>query len=193
MRVGMYVRVSDDKLTTEGERRQDVERQIDLLKPYAKTWLKNHPKWNQDIEVYCDDALSAFKDDYNSRPAFVRLLNDVRANKLHRVFVENLDRWSRRIIDGLTTMQEASDNGLTVVSVLEGEIDVTYPQGWFRCSIGFLMAEWASRIKSHKISQAMERRRNDKRKICHSCGVVHLGRHPNTCECTKCKEKKGRV
>jgi hypothetical protein len=37
----------------------------------------------------------------------------------------------------------------------------------------------------------MDKLRNDKSKICESCGVVHLGRHPLTCECKSCKRKRG--
>jgi hypothetical protein len=89
-------------------------------------------------------------------------------------------------------MREASEAGCTVTSAAEGEIDITTPEGWFRCGIAFLMAEWASRSQSWKVTQAMERRSNDKRKRCRSCGVVHLGRHPDTCRCRACLKKKGR-
>lgn len=185
MKVAIYARVSDDKLTTEGLRRQDIERQIDKLRKVCEV-----QGWSIPL-VFRDDALSAFKDDYNSRPAFMRLLSEIRARRVQRVLIEDLTRWSRRIEDGLKTMQEASLYGCTVTSGAEGDIDITLPEGWFRCAIGFLMAEWASRSTAYKVKSGMERRKNNKEKICLSCGIVHLGRHPLTCACKPCL-KKGR-
>lgn len=183
MRTAIYARVSDDKRTDEGARRQDVQRQVDRLLPHA----------GKQALLFIDDSLSAYKDDYQSRPAFCKLLREVRAHRVQRVYVESLDRWARRIEDGLVTMRQVSESGCTVTSIAEGECDITTPEGWFKVGVSFLLAEWASRNQSHKIKQAMERRRNDKRKECRSCGVVHLGRHPMTCECLKCRQKKGRA
>lgn len=186
LKIALYARVSDDKLTGDGERRQDVQRQVEHLTPIARAL------WPEaEIEHFIDDGLSAFKDDYNSRPEFCRLLREVRAHRVQRVVVESLDRWARRIEDGLKTMREASEAGATVTSAAEGECDITTPEGWFKVGVALLMAEWASRSQSHKIKQAMARRRNDKRKVCRSCGVVHLGRHPKACACPKCRSKKG--
>jgi DNA invertase Pin-like site-specific DNA recombinase len=177
--IAMYCRVSDDKLKEDGLRRQDIMRQVDRLKPYA----------GDGAVVFSDDALSAFREDYNSRPEFCRLLREIRANRIQKVYVESLDRWSRRIIDGINTLKEVGEHGCSVVSIQEGEIDITSSQGWLKTGIFLLMAEWSSRDKSDKVKQAMERRRQDKRKVCHSCGVVHMGRHPLSCGCPKCRKK----
>lgn len=177
----IYARVSDDKLKEDGQRRQDVNRQIERL----RTWAGN------DALVFTDDAVSAFKEDYNARPEFLRLMREIRANRVRKVYVESLDRVSRRVADGLPLLEEISRNNCTVVSIAEGEIDVTSSPGWLRTGIFLLMAEWSSRDKSDKVRSAMERMRNDKRRICGSCGVVHMGRHPAACQCSKCKRKGG--
>jgi len=186
MRVAIYCRVSDDKLKGDGDRRQDIERQISKLSMICEI-----QGWKEPV-IFKDDGLSAFKDDYQSRPAFVNLLREIRARRIQRVLIEDLTRWSRRIEDGLRTMKEASDYGCTVTSSAEGEIDVTIPDGWFKCAIGFLMAEWSSRSTAYKVKSGMDRRKLDLSKVCPSCGVVHLGRHPLNCGCVSCK-KKGRV
>lgn len=186
--VAIYCRVSDEKLTVDGARRQDVQRQADHLKPIVEVWLHQNPDWKYSGE-YVDDGKSAFKEDYQLRPAFCQLLRDIKLNKVSRVYVESLDRWARRVVDGLNTLKDAASHGCTVVSIAEGEIDFTSPQGWFRSLMALGFAEWASREKSWRIKQSVERRRNDKRKICKSCGVVHMGRHPNTCQCLKCRKK----
>lgn len=183
--VTIYARVSDDKLQDDGSRRQDVQRQVDRLLPMIRSL---HPEATI-LPAFIDDGKSAFKDDYQSRPAFCRLLREVRAHRVQRVYIESLDRWSRRVEDGLKTMREVTESGCTVTSLAEGECDITLPEGWFKTGVAFLMAEWASRNQSHKVKQAMERRRHDGRKVCKSCGLVHLGRHPNTCACPRCEKK----
>lgn len=188
MKVALYARVSDDKLKEDGERRQDVHRQVAKLEPYLQSYCENHPEWDM-VTPYVDDGISAFKEDYNGRPDFNRLMLDIRLNRIHRVYVESLDRWSRRVIEGLTTLKQAYDSNCTIVSIAEGEIDWTEPQGWFKSLIALGMAEWASRDKSWKVTNAMERRRNDTRNICGSCGIIHMGRHPTVCKCTKCLKK----
>jgi DNA invertase Pin-like site-specific DNA recombinase len=188
MKAAIYARVSDDKLKADGDRRQDVQRQVERLAPYMKMWKQLNPGW--DISSpFIDDGKSAFKEDYAARPAFISLMNEIRAHRVNRVYVESLDRWSRRVVEGLTTLKEADASGCTIVSVAEGEIDFTNPQGWFRSLMSLGMAEWASREKSWKVTSAMERRRNDKKKECSSCGIVHMGRHPASCQCKNCRRR----
>jgi DNA invertase Pin-like site-specific DNA recombinase len=178
-----YIRVSDQKLNTEGLRLQDVNRQKEKITKFC-----NVMNWEVPI-FFCDDGISAFKEDYNSRPDFCKMLREIRGNRIQRVIVEDLTRWSRRIEDGLKTLKEVSEK-CTVTSMAEGEVYITEPEGWFKCSIAFLMAEWASRISASKIKSGMDKRALDKTKICKSCGIVHLGRHPLSCMCSFCKRKR---
>lgn len=190
MKAAIYVRVSDDKLKTDGERRQDIQRQTEKLRNYANA--VGTPVLEED--VYADDNLSAFKEDYSSRPAFVKLLREIRGHHYQRVYVEDLTRWARRIDDGLKTLKEASDAGCTITSLMEGEIDTTSAAGWFRAAVALMLAEWASRSMSEKVTSGMARRAADQRRVCHSCGVIHMGRHPLSCQCLKCRAaitKKG--
>ena len=190
MKVAVYARVSGLKRVEGGDRRQDVQRQIELLEPYVKMWLEQNPTWEKG-EVYVDDGLSAFKEDYQSRPAFLKMMREIKAHRIQRVYVEALDRWSRRVIEGLTTLKETAGCGCTVVSMAEGEVMWTQPQDWFKSLMALGMAEWASREKSWRVKQSVARRRDDKRRICKACGIVHMGRHPKTCACLKCLKKKG--
>ena len=181
-----YVRVSGQKLKTDGDRRQDINRQIEKIKLYCKTLQLPEPLF------FIDDGISAYKDDYNSRPEFCRMLREVKANRIKHIIIEDITRWSRRIEDGLKTLSEVNDK-CQVTSLAEGELGITIPEQWFKTAIGFLMAEWSSKISSYKVSSGMDRRLNNKEKICPSCNVVHLGRHPSVCACDKCLKLKGRV
>ncbi len=185
MKVAGYLRVSDDKLSDDKSRRQDITRQREKIERYCKTMELEEPIF------FIDDGISAYKEDYNSRPAFLKLLNEVKANRIKHIVIEDITRWSRRIEDGLKTLKEVT-NKCEVTSLAEGELGVTIPEEWFKSAIGFLMAEWSSKITSFKVQSGMQRRLENKEKICSFCKVVHLGRHPNTCECNKCMERKGR-
>ncbi len=182
--IGAYIRVSDNKLKTDGERRQDINRQIEKIKRHCEIMEFQEPI------LFIDDGISAFKEDYNSRPAFLKLLNEVRANRIKHIIIEDITRWSRRIEDGLKTLTEATEK-CRITSLAEGELGITIPEQWFKTAIGLLMAEWSSKINSYKVKSGMERLRNNKEKICSYCGIVHLGRHPYSCKCEKCLKKKG--
>ena len=69
-----------------------------------------------------------------------------------------------------------------VTSLAEGELGTTIPEQWFKTAIGFLMAEWSSRITAHKVKSGMDKRKNDESKKCKVCGKVHLGRVPLVCK-----------
>jgi len=170
-----YGRVSDQKFKTDGERRQDINRQIEKIKSYCKTMALKEPIF------FIDDGISAFKDDYNSRPEFCRMLREVRANRVKHIIIEDITRWSRRIEDGLKTLSEVTAK-CQVTSLSEGELGVTIPEQWFKSAIGFLMAEWSSKIASHKVTSGMRKRLTNPKAICKSCGNVHLGRVPNKCK-----------
>ena len=72
--------------------------------------------------------------------------------------------------------------GISVTSMAEGEVDVTLPEGWFKVAIAFLLAEWSSKISSHKVKSGMRKRLLDPKAICLVCGKVHLGRVPDKCK-----------
>lgn len=175
MKVVGYVRVSDQKLKLDGDRRQDIDRQKQKITKFCDSMGWGIP------EFYCDDGISAYKEDYNSRPSFCKMLREIRAHRIQRVIVEDLTRWSRRIEDGLKTMREVSEK-CTVTSMSEGEVYDTTPEGWFKCALAFLMAEWNSKNLSYKVRDGMMKRLNDPKAKCPVCGKVHLGRIPNACK-----------
>ena len=185
-KIAGYIRVSDAKLKDDLSRRQDIKRQEDKIKKYCEMLQLGEPVF------FSDDNISAFKDDYSSRPQFVRLLNEVRANRINHIIVEDMTRWSRRIEDGLRTLKEVSEKA-KVTSLAEGELGITIPEQWFKTAIGFLMAEWSSRITAYKVKSGMDKRNSNELNKCASCGVVHLGRHPLICMCKTCLKRKGRV
>lgn len=177
MRVALYGRVSDDKKKSDGERRQDVERQLEILREHVRR--KGITDWNE----YIDDAKSAFTDDWNQRTDFKRLFNDCRRHFIQEIYIEDMTRFSRNLSLGLQWLKELGELNVQLISLKEGELEVTSSKGWMQSTMLLMFAEWDSRVKSEKVRSGMEKA---DAAICPSCKVQHLGRHPKTCACDKC-------
>lgn len=165
--IAIYCRVSDDKKKADGERRQDIQRQIDLL---------GNPLKEKGIEfvVYKDDGKSAFTDDINQRPSFKQLLNDCRRNFIQVIYIEDMTRFSRNLSLGLQWLKELGELGVQLISTRDGEIEVTSSKGWMQSTLLLLFAEWDSRVKSEKVKSGMQKAKNLGKKI----GGSRVGRKP---------------
>jgi site-specific DNA recombinase len=168
MKVAIYCRVSDDKKKQDGERRQDIERQVILLgNPLREKGV--------DFLVYKDDGKSAFTDDINQRPAFKQLLNDCRRNFIQVIYIEDMTRFSRNLSLGLQWLRELSDLNVQLISIRDGEIEVTSAKGWMQSTLLLMFAEWDSRIKSEKVKSGMQKAKNLGKRI----GGSRVGRKPS--------------
>lgn len=182
----IYARVSDDKKKEDGDRRQDVNRQLELLRDHMKRL--GFTEWRE----YIDDGKSGWTDDLNSRPAFKKLRTDVFRRLVSKVYVEAMDRFSSNMIAGMGWLEEFSKIGnCSVVSLAEGEYEVTSDDGWAKSAMFLFMAEWRIRNLRSKIRSGMKRRLEDGRATCKACNEVHIGRHPLKCNCLKCLKKRG--
>lgn len=152
----IYPRVSDDKKKSDGDRRQDINRQKDML---MKEALRRGTS-QEDIKVYSDDGKSAWTDDINQRPAFKQLLNDCRRHYIKVIYVEDMTRFSRNLSLGLQWIKELGELNVQIYSLREGEIEATSSQGWMKSAITLMFAEWDSRIKSEKVKSGMQKARN---------------------------------
>lgn len=160
----VYCRVSDDKKKADDSRRQDINRQVDLIVNHLK--LKGITKY----KVYADDGKSAFTDDLNQRLSFKQLLNDCRRHYIKTIYIEDLTRFSRNLSLGLQWLKELGELGVNVISLKEGELEVTSSKGWMQSTMLLMFAEWDSRIKSEKVKSGMQKAKNLGR---------HIGRKKN--------------
>ncbi len=152
--VATYERVSDDKKKSDGERRQDIGRQNKLIEDHLK--LKGIKKW----KVYADDGKSAFTEDLNQRPNFKQLLNDCRRHFIKEIYIEDMTRFSRNLPLGLQWLKELGELGVQVISLKEGELEVTSSKGWMQSTMLLMFSEWDSRIKSEKVKSGMQKAKN---------------------------------
>jgi len=152
--IALYPRVSDDKKKDDDTRRQDINRQTELLANHLKL------KGITDFKVYADDGKSAFTDDLNQRIAFKQLLNDCRRHYITEIYIEDLSRFSRNLSLGLQWLKELGELGVHVISLKEGELEVTSSKGWMQSAMLLMFAEWDSRIKSEKVKSGMQKAKN---------------------------------
>ena len=151
IKTAVYVRVSDNKKKSDGERRQDVNRQIEIIEEYLKR--AGIVKW----KVYCDDGRSAFTDDLNQRPAFKQLMNDCLRYYIKDIYIEDLTRFSRNLALGINWMTKLSELNVNIISLKEGQLEYTSSKGWMQSNILLLLAEWESKIRSEKVKSGMAR------------------------------------
>ena len=76
-----------------------------------------------------------------------------------------MTRLSRRIDLGLPVLRELGELGVHVISLKEGELEVTSARGWMQSAMLLMFAEWDSRVKSEKVKSGMEKARNLKKHI----------------------------
>lgn len=159
MKVALYARVSDDKKKADGDRRQDIDRQVEILQDYYKR------QGITEVEIFKDDGKSAFTDDINQRPDFKRLLNACKGHYIKEIVIEDLTRFSRNLSLGLQWMRELGNLGVQLISLKEGELEVTSSKGWMQSAILLMFAEWDSRIKSEKVKSGMQKAKNLRKNV----------------------------
>lgn len=88
-RAGLYIRVSHEEQVKDGF---SLEAQKENLIKYAK---ENNYKI---IDIYADEGISARKS-YTKRKEFMRLIEDVKSNKIDIILFIKLDRWFRNVAE----------------------------------------------------------------------------------------------
>jgi site-specific DNA recombinase len=157
----LYARISDDR----GTEAQGVERQLEDCRKLAadRGWL--------DLEVFRDDGYSASMYASRPRPAYMRLLADVRAGRVGRIVVWNVDRLYRRPaeLEELVTLLAAGAD-VEVVAVRSGSLDLNTPSGRLAARTFSTMAAYESDATSMRVTREKDARR--------AKGLPHGGRVP---------------
>jgi site-specific DNA recombinase len=136
MNVAIYVRVSKNS--------QTYEQQVDACFKFCEY------KGFVVGDIYKDVGSGKA---YHDRPAFVRLLNDLREGKYRVVIVVRLDRLFRNATEALNIFQEWDNRGIEVCSLFEG-LDASTPVGRAMRSMILVLAQ----LERENISEATRER-----------------------------------
>ena len=115
-KVGIYVRVSTEEQAKEGI---SIDAQIDRCQAFCKA-----RGW-QVHRIYTDAGFSAGS---LNRPALQDLLEDSKSKKINILLVYKIDRFSRKLKDLISILEELKIKGVNFTSVTE-QIDTTTAMG----------------------------------------------------------------
>lgn len=144
--VTYYARVSTDF----DEQEESYERQ----KAHFEELIKSHPEWNY-VEGYADQGISGTKAE--SRPEFMRMINDAREGKINRILIKSMSRFARNTVDTLSYIRELKEIGVSVFFENEG-IDTMAANGEVLITILAAVAEQESRGISTNIKWSYKKR-----------------------------------
>lgn len=125
--------------------------------PFQKKELKaylQHVLHISNYEIYEDAGKSAKN---TNRPAFERMMNDIRAGKVSHVVVYKIDRISRNLVDFSIMHDEFKKYGTTFISLNE-QFDTSTAMGEAMLKIILVFAELERKMTSERVSDIMKDR-----------------------------------
>ena len=143
--VAIYVRVSTEEQAKEG---LSIDAQIDKCRAYctARGW---------DIfKLYKDAGFSAGS---MNRPALELLLRDAQESKFNIILVYKIDRFSRKLKDLITILEELKEKGINFTSVTE-QIDTTSAMGEAFFQIIGVFAQLERGMVKERVELAFDRK-----------------------------------
>lgn len=141
MKVAIYVRVSTEH--------QDLTNQIAICKKHCEI-----KEW-EIYDIY-QDVYSGAK---ASRPAFNKLLEDMRSYKFNAVIVTKLDRLARSLQHLLSLVDEFNNKGVQFVAIQQN-IDTTSSTGKLQFQIMGAFAEFERNLISERTKDGLKGKKN---------------------------------
>lgn len=139
-KAALYARVSTEEQAMHGV---SLEAQKERLLRYAAENRLNV------VDLYVDEGISARKR-YTRRPAFMRMLDDVRNGKIDIILFVKLDRWFRNIADYYEVQAILDQYGVRWLTT-EEEYDTTTANGRLALNIKLTIAQDESDRTSERI------------------------------------------
>lgn len=139
-RAALYARVSTEEQAMHGV---SLDAQKERLTQYAKE------NGLTVVDLYVDEGISARKR-YTARPAFMRMLEDVRSGRIDIIIFIKLDRWFRNIAD-YYEVQAILDRHKVQWLTTEEEYDTTTANGRLALNIKLAIAQDESDRTSERI------------------------------------------
>lgn len=117
--------------------------------------LENYARNNgyEIYKLYKDEGKSG--KDLKHRPAMQEMLQDAQLRKFNAIFIYKLDRFSRSILDLITTMEKLREWGIDFIS-LQDKIDTTSATGKLMFHIISAFAEFERNVTSERTKFTMD-------------------------------------
>ncbi len=161
IRCAVYDRVSTDIQAQHG---LSLDTQKELLTEYALS------HGYEIVDYYVDEGLTARKKLQN-RKEFMRLLDDIRRDKIDLVLVTKLDRWFRNVKDYHNTQAVLEEHHCNWKTILE-DYDTSTADGQLKINIMLAVAQNESDRTSERIKVVFEHKKRNQE---HLSGPVPFG------------------
>lgn len=161
IRCAIYDRVSTDIQVQQG---LSLDTQKELLTEYANT------HGYEIVDYYIDEGLTARKKLKNRRD-FMRLLDDIRADRIDLVLVTKLDRWFRNVKDYHNVQAILEEHHCNWKTVLE-DYDTSTADGQLKINIMLAVAQNESDRTSERIKVVFEHKKRNQE---HLNGPIPFG------------------
>lgn len=146
LKIGAYIRVSTE------EQANIVEGSLDSQQHRIKAYIdiKNHQEkdWGKLVEIYIDDGYSAGS---TKRPAYQKLLRDLRNGKINLILVTDLSRLSRNISDFCGLQDQLKEYKAKFLSIKE-QFDTSTPAGEMMLFNMINLAQFERKQTSERVS-----------------------------------------
>ena len=144
-----------------GYTRVSTEDQLDgrSLHDQAKVIDRRCTKKDWDLlEIYEEKGRSAWRENFNKRPEFNRMMEDAEAGKFDFLIVASSDRIGRNSAGAMALANQLMGLGIWLVSI-QDPIDLTNPSGKAQYGIAAIFNEFNSDITSQKVKRAVKEKR----------------------------------
>lgn len=145
-KIGLYLRVSTDEQAARHEGSLDNQRH--RLMSYVEIKNVQNPEWGKVIETYVDEGISA-KD--TNRPAFQRMMRDVRKGTINLILVADLARLSRSMMDFCILLEDLKRASAKFLSIKE-QFDTTTAAGEMMVFNMMNLAQFERKQTSERVS-----------------------------------------
>lgn len=146
LKIGTYVRVSTEEQANIVEGSMDSQQH--RIKSYIELKNLQEKNWGKIVETYIDDGYSA-KD--TKRPAYQRMIRDLRTGKINLILVTDLSRLSRNISDFCKLLEELSVYKAKFLSIKE-QFDSSTPAGEMMLFNMINLAQFERKQTSERVS-----------------------------------------
>jgi len=145
----VYVRVSTQDQVKHGI---SLQAQEEALKNYAKS------QGYEIFKIYKDEGKSG--KDLKHRPEMMQMLKDAELRKFKAIFIYKLDRFSRSLMDLITTIEQLKEWGIDFIS-LQDKIETTSATGKLMFHIVSAFAEFERNVTSERTKFTMYAKFNE--------------------------------
>lgn len=146
IRTAIYIRVSTEEQVKEGF-------SIDAQKNRLLAFIKSQ-EWEL-YDIYVDEGISAKSGSMPERKELLRMIDDIKQQKIDVVLVIRLDRLTRSVLDLYKLLEIFEEHKCAFRSATE-VFDTTTPTGKLFITIVAAMAQWERETIAERVKEGME-------------------------------------